>query len=122
MHEPMVEQFPAQAPLAIKKQRGLEGSLGNRGQKGPLMQVSMNNVGIEQFGNSQSLVEKQDIQVRLVPGGAGREFTVPGDIRDADDGDFADIATQVVADDDNIMTNVFKRLGLLVDPHMTPPV
>jgi len=118
----VVYQFATQTPLTIKKHWCLQGTFSDSSQECPFMQVGVNDIGPELFGNDNCFVKQEDVEIWLVPGWTGGLLAIPGDVRDSDGWDIADITAKVVGDNDDFVASGFEGFGLFVDTYVTAPV
>ena len=79
----MVEHLRSQASLAVEKERDTEEFFQEQAKKRPFVEMGMDDVGTESARRAKRREKEEDVEIGLVPGGTGRQFTVPGDVRDA---------------------------------------
>ena len=98
----MIHTFTGKTSLVIQYQMCPAQLFQKIAYEGPFMEVCMDNVGPESQCDQGSPEKKQQIQIKLVPGGPGIEFVIPRDSGDTGNRDTGHVSSDMIGDYSNI--------------------
>ena len=118
----MINQLPGETALEIGHRRTAEHAAQNDGQRGPLVQVTVDHVGPEALGGPGGRDQEQEIETGLVDREADGQLAHPGEPHGPHRANRRDVPAEVVGRHQDLHVVATEGTDFLENPHVAAAV